>query len=106
MEFVAADARVGRDDVIRVRGCFVDDIPKPAGSISPVGGNRGVGNEAGRKALDWLERQLSHPLDARGRSGRLIDSYEDDDRRGWTYDAALAAVTFTAWGQIDTGANC
>jgi|KBSSwiStaDraftv2_1062776.scaffolds.fasta_scaffold38779_3 hypothetical protein len=82
---------------------FVDDIPKPAGSISPVGGNRGVGNEAGRKALDWLERQLSPPFWTRdGRSGRLIDSYEDDDRRGWTYDAALAAVTFTAWGQIDT----
>jgi hypothetical protein len=40
---------------------FVDDIPKPAGSISPVGGNRGVGNEAEGKRSTGSNASSAHP---------------------------------------------
>jgi len=40
-----------------------------------------------------------------GRPGRLIDSYEDDLRSGWIYDAALAAIAFLSWHQPETAAE-
>ena len=49
------------------------------------------------RGIAWLEQQLSTPFPSRhGRSARLIDSYEDAQRAGWIYDAALAAITFAA----------
>jgi hypothetical protein len=49
------------------------------------------------RALAWLKGQLSRPFTSReGRRGRLIDSYENGPGGGWTYDAAIAAITFTA----------
>jgi hypothetical protein len=68
---------------------------------------RPVNRDVPRLALDssaargigWLERQLSTPFVSRhGRTARLIDSYEDAERAGWIYDAALAAIVFTAAG--------
>jgi hypothetical protein len=53
-----------------------------------------------RRAVNWLTRQLSAPFVSRhGRRARLIDSYEDAQRAGWIYDAALAAITLTAVGE-------
>lgn len=51
-------------------------------------------------ALAWLERQLGPAVQTDvGIQGRLIDSYADDRSAGWTYDAALAAIAFTAAGR-------
>jgi hypothetical protein len=52
-------------------------------------------------ALKWLEDQLGRSVQTPVGAGRLIDSYEDDRRVGWTYDAALAAITFTAANRPD-----
>jgi hypothetical protein len=61
-----------------------------------------VGGDPGQRALLWLQRQLGPVFVARdGGAARLIDSYEDDDHKGWTYDAALAAITLTAWGKTE-----
>jgi hypothetical protein len=58
--------------------------------------------DAEQRALAWLDRQLAPPFRTRsGADGRLIDSYEDSKRVGWTYDAAVAAIAFTAWGRIE-----
>jgi hypothetical protein len=57
------------------------------------------------RALNWLTRQLGHAFQTRhGRTARLIDSYEDSQRAGWTYDAALASITFAASGEPDHAA--
>jgi hypothetical protein len=57
---------------------------------------------AGAKALAWMERQLGPRFQTRQKTtGRLIDSYEDKKRVGWTYDAAVAAIAFAARGRTD-----
>ena len=58
--------------------------------------------DGGAKAMLWLEKQLGPPIEARhGRRARLIDSYEDDQRIGWIYDAAIAAIAFAARGRTE-----
>jgi hypothetical protein len=52
-------------------------------------------------ALKWLEDQLGPSVRTPLGDGRLIDSYDDDRHVGWTYDAALAALTFTAANRPD-----
>lgn len=71
-------------------------------STTSEGAAAPIGADAGQRALAWLDRQLGPPFVSRFNvEARLIDSYEDDKRAGWTYDAAIAAVAFTAWGRID-----
>src|SRR5262245_12478243 len=74
----------------------------PSSPTAPtVGGTRSPGLDvSAQRGLDWLERQLSKPFVSRhGRPARVIDSYEDAQRAGWIYDAALAAIAFTAAGK-------
>lgn len=74
------------------------ETPPPGGA--PVAAANGA--EAGARALRWLERQLAPPFQTRQLStARLIDSYEDNKRVGWTYDAAIAAIAFAARGRAD-----
>jgi hypothetical protein len=81
---------------------FVENLPSQATPVSSASIPDTLTADAGTRAMAWLERQLGAPFRTRdGREGRLIDSYEDADSRGWTYDAALAAIVFTSYGQID-----
>jgi hypothetical protein len=58
------------------------------------------------RALAWLTSQVGPRFAARQhRTARLIDSYEDSRRVGWTYDAALASITFAAAGERDLAAE-
>ncbi|NJL28978.1 MAG: hypothetical protein HC897_14370 [Thermoanaerobaculia bacterium] len=59
------------------------------------------GSEAvAQRSLNWLKARLTPPFQRPDSSfARLIDSYEDDARVGWTYDAALATIALTAAGE-------
>jgi hypothetical protein len=51
------------------------------------------------RAIEWLKKQMGPEFTSRaGRRARLIDSYEDAERAGWVYDAAVAAIALTAAG--------
>lgn len=71
--------------------------PSPPTVIRPE-----PGTGSGARAVGWLLNQLGpviasvHAADA-----RLIDSYEDTTRAGWTYDAAVAAIAFVHADRID-----
>ena len=81
---------------------FVDDLNSLASPGLPGPITEVVTGDPGKRALAWLNSQLGSPFRTRdGSEGRLIDSYEDAEHTGWTYDAALAAVALTAYGQID-----
>jgi hypothetical protein len=61
---------------------------------------------SGRLALEWLRGQLGRSFTSRyGRSAVVIDSYEDRERAGWIYDAAVAAIAFTAAGEPEVAAT-
>lgn len=54
------------------------------------------------RARDWLRAQLGQPFEAAdGSRAQLIDSYEDTERVGWTYDAAVATIALLAAGDRD-----
>lgn len=78
--------------------------PRPARPLNA--GPGGFSNHADvRVGYDWLVRQLGAPfLSRQGRTARLIDSYEDNARAGWIYDAAVAAIAFIASGDPDGAA--
>jgi hypothetical protein len=86
---------------------LVTAIPAQSESTSepprPAGGNAlGTDVNSGIRGLAWMERQLGPRFETRqGVTGRLIDSYEDNKRVGWTYDAAIAAIAFAARGRTD-----
>jgi hypothetical protein len=62
-------------------------------------------NASHARALNWLTLQLGPAFPTtHGRTARLVDSYEDGQRTGWIYDAALASITFAAWGKTDLAA--
>lgn len=74
-----------------------EPLPEPSMVRSPRRGDPKA------LALDWLESQLAAAFKrADGKTAVLIDSYEDDVRAGWIYDAALAAIAFTAAGKTAT----
>jgi hypothetical protein len=61
--------------------------------------DRDVSDMPGFRALEWLRKQMGPEFTSRaGQRARLIDSYEDAERAGWVYDAAVAAIAFTASG--------
>jgi hypothetical protein len=79
-------------------------------TTTPTPARRGVPRDgldvSAERAVAWLESQLSKPFVSRhGRTARLIDSYEDAQRAGWIYDAALAAIAFTAAGEPATASE-
>ncbi len=77
----------------------VAEAEEPPPPVDAPGSPRSI---AGGKALRWLTAQLGPTFSTEdGRVGRLIDSYEDDQRVGWVYDAALAVMVFTASGRFD-----
>lgn len=58
---------------------------------------------AGERAVAWLRSQLTESfVTTTGQTARLIDSYEDDVRAGWIYDASLAVIVFSALGDLET----
>ena len=61
--------------------------------------DRDAGDMPGFRAIEWLKKQMGPEFTSRaGQRARLIDSYEDAERAGWVYDAAVAAVALTASG--------
>ncbi len=80
------------------------DAPQALAAAAPRPSPRQ--DASGRRAVEWLKQQLTPRfLSRHGRSARLIDSYEDRARAGWTYDAALAAIALTAAGDLGLAAD-
>jgi hypothetical protein len=80
---------------------IVSGAPPPSTAPAIDGTARVHLDVAAERSVGWLERQLSKPFVSRhGRPARLIDSYEDAQRAGWIYDASLAAITFSAAGEL------
>jgi hypothetical protein len=76
----------------------VREYAMPAGPSASSTATNSDPADSGPRALLWLERQLGPVYRTRnGLHGRLIDSYEDERRVGWTYDSALAAIALAAW---------
>ncbi len=55
---------------------------------------------AAQKALEWLDSQVVSSASSNDGSLSLVDSYEDDARAGWIYDASLAVIAFAAVGEL------
>jgi len=105
-EFVVRPER--RDGRLFLRVAPVESaVPPTAPTAPPPRGVPGhARDESAERGLAWLERQLSQPFVSRhSRTARLIDSYEDTQRAGWIYDAALAAIVFTAAGDVSTASE-
>jgi hypothetical protein len=105
-EFVVRPER--RDGRLFLRVAAVESaVPPTAPTAPPLRGVPGhARDESAERSLAWLERQLSQPFVSRhSRTARLIDSYEDTQRAGWIYDAALATIVFTAAGDVSTASQ-
>lgn len=105
-EFVVRPER--RDGRLFLRVAPVETAVPPTTPTAPPprGVPRNALDASVERSVAWLQRQLSQPFVSRhGRTARLIDSYEDTQRAGWIYDAALAAITFTAGGEASTASE-
>ena len=87
-----------RDSRLFLKAVALITPASPPSTVPPPGTiRRHQIDVSAERSVAWLERQLSKPVVSRhGRPARLIDSYEDAQRAGWIYDAALAAITFAA----------
>jgi hypothetical protein len=81
---------------------FARMFPLPGNEVMPRSPAVGDPTDPTARGMAWLESQLGPRIVTRhGMDGRLIDSYEDSERAGWTYDAAVAAIAFTALQRPD-----
>jgi hypothetical protein len=92
-------AALGRRDAQSWVFAATFEEPQPAAIAPEAASTR---PDATARALAWLDRQLTPRFRTKtGDMGRLIDSYEDEKRVGWTYDAAVAAIALTSWNRTD-----